>query len=223
MKKITTIFKVSDIHSVAIFVLNCFKKTSLTNDSYLFEVITKLQKLYDQLSEAINKVKSKSEKHIIDNKRDVILDCAFNEIDAKSLFPVDDIRESAKVVKEIMYRYGRDITYKRYDDETTEITALLKDLNALELEPHIGKLNDFKVLLPQLEAVNNEFIENSEYMSEEAKTIPAYKLAREIKKVINEDIIDYLNGIRKSQKGEYETMFTDVDTYLADKLRKLKS
>ncbi len=152
--------------------LQSFTKSALNIVQGLSEIeteTTQVSTAFTPVNESVINMEAKSNKKILDQSRDTLISGLVQATQAEQKFPNEDdsVLATLKQFTDIVFKYGYDLTYLPYDDESAETDNLLAELKRLDLTP----LETTSLLrwIPVIENANNAFKTRAdEYIGETA-------------------------------------------------------
>ena len=233
MKKVHANAIISDIVEICKGIIELSKKYPIDLDDYFIFVFQKLSGKSDELIGKINAGWLDSELKEKDDARDLDVRAIFYEVKAKCMRRPDINQEKALQIKEVLDRYGMKITEDSYTIESAGVRAMLSDLKAPELEDCVASIVDLKILLDNAEESMAEFDVSAskliEDKNERENAKPASAVARELKDIVNNELLVYLAAMAKANPTKYKpyadvvnTLITDSNNKVRDRLAALK-
>lgn len=205
--KLITSCRVSEVSAVAINICNAYDKENWESDPNMVSIFTLLKNKSKDLSIAIKKNKTESKMDELDNSRDYHVR-AFNYIIQGAVYnPDENIRNAGEQILPIFAKYGCEITSLNYGAETAQITSLLIDLSAGNLQDSITKIhgcadciNNLKIAQQKFE---DAFVEWEETKVKENLEISSSKYKKEVIGIINSKVVVYLRAMKEMNETTY--------------------
>lgn len=209
----------SDINSVATDTLKDFSRRDFYVDAYLTGQIVRLTENNNLLTDAHKEKKAESVLGPKDEIRDEALRVIFYEVEAKKRWRDAQIKEAAKVIDKELDKYGFETINLAFSTESTNINALLKDLNKPKVVEAISMLPGLNVLISHLKEAQDDFheawIEFVDLQLANEKTLSATKLGKLVRNQINRELVIYLQGAANAKPEVYKECF-DVITEIIE-------
>lgn len=198
MTRVNLNARVSEIDALSDILLRRYENEhGLVNDAFLKTQFEKLQKLSDEITEAIKRTKTQSNMEEKDAARDEAVRNLGDMLIGYAASPVAEKKAAAIAVKAIFDKYGKQIATESYANESSFITSLLMDLGTKEAKADIAKLPDVDILIEAIRTTQEAFVvaydEWATTQNEEATATSASSMKKPIVALINEKIVPYLS------------------------------
>lgn len=225
--KINSKSRASDVSATSTSMLNDFSGRDFSTDPFMTVQIGKLIGNNDLLTEALKEKAAHSILGPIDEKRDNLLRAMFHEINAKELWPIATVSESAACVALELDKYGFETIDMAHATESANINALLKDLKKPEVVDAISNLPGFSDLITQLEAVQQEFesafLQFVDVKIAQGKILSASKLAKVMRLQINKELVLYLDAMALSKPKQYKQCADVIEVIIESNNSKVRN
>lgn len=184
-------------------------------DAFLKPLFGNMQKVSDQITEAIKKsvVLSKME------EADAIVENAFRNttaiIKGYRAMPLEAQRTAAAALSEVTDKYKLDILRLPYGSQSSNIEAFLMDISAPALKPHIESLAGLAESLAELRKNQTEFTARRVAYEDAIATQgtpSATHFKKELLKLINGKLIPYLEAMAIANPDTYGSFYNKVET-----------
>lgn len=213
MKKIHSNAITNEIAEACKGIIELSKKYPILDDAYF--AIT-LEKLSENTKDVIGKINAgwlSSELKEKDDTRDLDVRALFYAVESQCVRRPSENQEKALRVMDVLNRYGMKITGSSYTNESAQIRAMLSDLNALDMEKYIRSVPDLKQLMDNVEQSQRDFDFSAskliEDKNERENTKPASVIAKELKDIVNDELMGYLGAMALANPDKYKT-YTDL-------------
>ena len=141
MEKLNTQARVSEIGDLAIRWIELFRKTeAVKEDKYLKTFFAELEKLLEQITEAVKREGVASKLDDADIARDKAVRALGKIFSGYKNISLPAIQPHGEKLSEVFKKYGTSIAKKSYSEETHLIESLLKDLQNPNLSESITAL-----------------------------------------------------------------------------------
>lgn len=200
MNKITSKARVTEIAALADKLLRRYASaSSVANDQFLKTQFEQLERLYNDLNEAIKRTRAQSNVEEKDIARDDAVRAFSHLIDGYTFIPLPEKKEAALALKAIFDKYGKQIVSESYDNESALIDSLLNDLEAKEAKAEIAKLEGMEAAVAEMRKTQTEFkLAEDEWdaaKNVDSKALSASAATKPIVLLINDKIVSYLTAM----------------------------
>lgn len=210
--------KSTEVDSVIRLCINAFKKGDWSGDSNLIKLFSDLEEISRDLSGTILQLKAKSSLDKRDHERDKYFRKLHTLVKGYTCHTDETVISAAEKVFAVLDKMGLAVTSKSYTIESSEVVALLKELESLRDE--INMLSAVKERIAILERSNNTFMEEQLAFKEEKARSEQKLTATPLKKSaldqFNKKIIPYLNGMVIVNGALYEEFANTLATLVND-------
>lgn len=226
MRKISSKANTNETAESCKGIIELSKRYVIADDAYYTVTVDKLTERTENLFRKINAGWLNNELKEKDELRDIDVRALFYEVEAKCMRRPNASQEKAMKVKVILNRYGMKIVGGSYTNESAQIRAMLSDLNAPELAKDIRAVLELKQLMMNLEGSQADFdVASAELIEdkfERENTKPASVIAKELKDIINQELVSYLGAMTLAQPDKFKA-YTDVlNTLIEENNRKVR-
>ena len=172
------------------------------------------------LIEAIKQDKAKSDLETFDDNRDGIYSSALHLTEGYKHHPDPQISETATEVMAIMDKYGYELTKANYSAQSALTESFLKDVQQPATVIKIEILPGLKNLIQKLNNEQKKFKGAEKVWEQNQKenqnAISASAVKKELLRIINNTLINYLRGMQ----GVQPEIYNDLTESLALKIEK---
>ena len=218
--KILTSSRNTEVSSVSSNLLTAYNKTELSSDTFLQGFFATLDEKSTVLSGAIKRLKEKSELLNLDGIRDDTMRAVWYLVFGLTFHPEEEISNAAKKVFAVLENFGLGIINESYAIESAHISSILAQLSAESIHPIVNLLTGCQVLIERLATAQTNFeharVEFESIKGNQDTFASASKLSTEMVKLINDQLIVYLNGKLVNDNGTYKGFANTVDQIIAD-------
>jgi hypothetical protein len=193
-KRLNTSMRNAEVDTVSDAIVVLYNESGITEDSRLAAIILKISQLSAALTTAIKRDKIVSGLTEADAARDECLRTLATMLEGYAVVPVDAVQTAAKALLQVFNKYGREIAYDRYEDESSYIESLLEDLGADSLSAHINALTGVAETIESLrdaedvfKAKTKEYVDAGLSVGESATAVK-----KELVSFINSTLVSYL-------------------------------
>ena len=227
ISKIDSRSRNADVSTTADTMYNALSPRDFTADPYLTTQIAALMGNNELMKQALNESAQTSLLAPKDEKRDVSLRVIYYEVQAKTLWPVETIKNAALTVMDVLDNYGIETVGLSYAEESANINALLEDFKKEEVASAIQELQGLDTLLNQLKKDQQDF--ESAYLQavdqklENKRLASATSLNKLLCKQINDGLVVYLNAMSLAQPATYKACAEVVAEIIDQNNRKVRN
>lgn len=199
--------RVNDVSAVAINICNSYDKENWESDSNMLSIFTLLKNKSKSLSIAIKKNKTESKMDELDNSRDYNVRALHYLIQGAIYNPDGNIKNAGEQIYSVFSKYGCEITSLNYGAETAQITSLLIDLSAGNLQDSISKIpgcdNCINNLKTAQQNFENAYVDWEETRAKENLEVSSSEYKKEVLHIINGKIVIYLRAMKEMDEATY--------------------
>jgi hypothetical protein len=223
MKKVTSNSNIKDTAEVGKGIININTTNAISEDGFFTITFDALSAKTDALFGKIKEGWMESELEEKDEVRDLDVRAIFYEVEAKCVRRDSEKQIKAKELQAILDRYGLKIASASYSNESAEVRALIKDLNAPELEDARMAVPELDGLIGNLEASQADFDASAgkhlKNLANRENSKSATVIAKELRDIINNDLGSYISAMAKANPDKYKA-FADLMNVLIDESNK---
>ena len=218
MKKILLKSKISDVYSLLKLILVVLQNAVIADDSYLINLTGRLVTALKNYIKAINESRLKSMVMPIDQRRDTMIRSFFMELKSKLLSLKDDVRQNAQTIQEAIKNYSISMVNLPYSEETTQLDAMLSDLEKPEVQLALTNLTDLNDIVQMLKTIQAEFTTAADAYNKAIidgeSVLPAYKQCRIIISTLNNELLPYLYTMSNVNPAVYGDIYTQIASHI---------
>lgn len=208
MKKVLTRAKVTEIDDLSDMILARYAEANqLQGDQYLQGIMNQIRTESDQLTEVIHREHSLSQLEDADAERDQMVTSLNNALCGYSTMPVENLASNGKKLKSIFDNFGVKIIREGYSNESSLIESMLTDFGKDDARQAANNLPGVNEILSCLRQAEDKFKKaREEYDRTKSKddNLPcATDLKKSLLKLINENLLKYLEGMNLSNPAQY--------------------
>ena len=226
MKKLTVKLTIDETAIVGERTIKINNENPITEDAYFTVTFEKLSEKTKELTDKINDGRIASELKEKDDARDLDIRAIFYEVEAKCMRRESEDRAKAMRVMEVLDRYGIRITDANYGTESSRINAMLSDLKAPELAEDRKAVPELDTLIPNLEESQDAFetstMTQMKNKAEREKEKPASVIAEELRDIINDELLGYINAMALSQPDKYKPFAEMLNKLIEDTNKRVR-
>ena len=221
MEKINSSTRTTDTDNVSSGIIDFYEKNpKLSDHPHLVKIIKNLINVSINLNEAIKRGKSKSILEEKDNDRDNKYRSFYYLISGNTHHPDSTISKPALQIQAILDKYGLEIVKENYSSESSMLTSFINEMKSdviqQALQPISGGLASFKALEKSQNNFDTTFIDHKEDKASEGTYRNASTLKREVIKIINNQLIGYLNTLQQIDEENFGEFARQVDQLITD-------
>lgn len=212
--------------------IRAYEATSLNADGNMVKIMTALKAFLVLLSAAINRLKEKSEQSSYDAIRDETVVALYYLLMGFSHNPKEKIKAAAISLLEIFEQYGLKMQDESYTTQSSLVNSLLDDYAQPEALANIAILPQGTEYVAALKEAQSNFenirLSYEEARGEEGTQENATSIKKEVLKIINKQLVPYLNVMVQLDETTYEPYAATVaeiisTTNMAVKRRRKKA
>ncbi len=211
ISNISTRSRNAEVNETAASILAEFKKGDFSADDYLTTLCTEAEDENEELTLAIAATRASSQQGTADEGRDTAASGLFWCAEAAEVLPDTVISNAARAVNEQLEKYTMSILRLSYDEETSMIRSLLKDLEAIDED--VKKVPQLELHVEHLKQCQIAFDKAKDSYVEAQKagklTRSAHKIKVAVLELVNGKIIPYLNTMAQVNPEAYSS-FADT-------------
>lgn len=203
--------RVSEVNATATNVLKAYTESGITDDATLQSFVDELTAVNDALTLAIDKDKAVSKLEEYDEIRDKAMQDLYHYIEGYTRVPNKSAEVPAKHVFDIFQKYGVGIVGLSYNEQSSKLDSLLKDL---EIETNKTATESLMYVPQMIEALrkaqedfSNVYVEQ---LRETGKEQTASDLKPQVLDIINNKLIVYLQAMITFNADVYGNLAKDV-------------
>ncbi len=219
IRRIISYSRVSEIDALARLINGAYENTTLSSDPFLVAFFTRMFALINLFSESVKR-KLESVLGEKDEVRDDFVRAINYMLMAWLLHPDQAVRNAAETVNAVFQKYGLAIVGDTYSAESSLIHSLLNELSAPDFQEPIVALPGCPALIPALQEAQADFDAARITLEEEKAAVSvkdnASELKNQIMKMINNELIGYLNAMIPYDEATYGAFGQTVDQMIAD-------
>jgi hypothetical protein len=199
LEKLIASSRTAEVDTVSSKISGAFAKTTLNDDPNLDEMNSSLVSETKRLTAAIKRSRSESELEERDEMRDTTIRDIYYLTTGLMHHPEPEIRAAAEVVMNEFDKYGLAMVSESYEVETSHVSSMLEDFTKPKVQVAIALLTGVAQLITELDAAENDFEQTSitydEEKAKEGAMENATNIKKEVVKLINENLLVYLNAM----------------------------
>lgn len=207
IEKIFTKSRTTEVHGSSRTMITTYEQSGLTDDSFLMGIFTSLVAKTNELSDAIDRSKAESIAAEKDEVRDDALRAMGYLVQGYQYYPEQTVRDAANLVKKVFDKYGLAVTEESYSTESSHIVSMLSDLAAPDVVAAIALLKGVDENIAALQAAENDFESTranyAEAEAEHGTLTSATVLKKEVVRIINDDLVQFLRTGERFQPDVY--------------------
>lgn len=223
MRKVSSNSNIKDTAEVGKGIIDINTTNPISEDAFFTITFDALSAKPDALFGKIKEGWMESELEEKDEARDLDVRAIFYEVEAKCVRRNSEEQIKAKQLQAILDRYGLKITSASYSNESAEVRALIKDLNAPELADARMAVPELDGLIGNLEASQLAFDASAgkhlKNLANRENSKSASVIAKELRDIINDDLGAYISVMAKAAPAKYKA-FADLMSVLIDESNK---
>lgn len=216
MKKLARIIntiRVAELADLGIDIKSTLDTTGI-EDENLKTISKQIEVQQVTLITAINQDKAKSDLNTFDDNRDSIYSSILRLTEGYTHHPDAQISQTATQVLEIMNKYGYELTKANYSAQSALTESFLKDVLQPETVIKTELLPGVKNLIQKLKNEQKQFkqAENTweQNQKENQNAISASAVKKELIRIINSTLINYLIGMGGVQPEVYNDLIESM-------------
>ena len=206
--------------------ISAYKASTLATDPYLVAIFAELQPKSPLMIAAIERSKAESQLEAADIFRDDKIRGLFYCVQSALYNNEADLKAAAQKVDKLLRKYGLEVIYDSYVEESTLVKSLLNDLADPSLTEDIALIPGCASAIAQLKDAQDAFSTLSDSFekvkSVEKQQKSASQLKKEIVNLINQKLVKYLNGMQAVNDTEYGTLVNHIAQIIADNNSRVK-
>lgn len=220
MEKLLSQSRATEVSTVFTQSILAYKKSSLSADAYLVNLISLMESKSTGLTEAIKRLKANSELEAKDIVRDDATRALFFLVKGGIYHPVDTVKKASAQLNRILEKHGLSLVDESYAIETALLNSLLLDLADAKLVPAIAAISGCTELIAQLQAAQTDF-ENTRLDYESSKATEgahanATALKNEMIRLMNSKLVSYLTGMLLANESGYGSFAATINQLVVD-------
>ncbi|MFV0507584.1 MAG: DUF6261 family protein [Bacteroidales bacterium] len=201
-----------------------------SSDQTLDSIIKNIDENQKTLNKAIKRNRVESDLEVKDIARDKALRSLFSLVKSYAIIE-NELQPMALELQSLLDRYGLSATISaNYANESSYINSMLEELGNDKYKEHISKLMYISGLIEDLKSAQTNFEESHQSYIDDMAVNKAKSSASSIKlklvKIINDDLINYLQLMAKMKPEIYEELAVGVSEIIEDnndRVRRRKS
>lgn len=188
-------------------------ETALADDTFLKPLFGEMQTLSEQITEAIKRDRILSAMEDADAEVETATRALNAVLKGYSAMPLDLYSTAGKALYDVMAKYKLKILRLNYADQSSNIEALLMDLAAPALQPHINALPGVTDAIGNVRTAQTNFtakrVAYEKAMALNAEGATASELKKPLLELINARLVPYLK-VSKMVSPDTHTHFADA-------------
>ena len=221
--------KVTEVDDTSDRLITLYKSESgLSKDAFLTSLFAEIQKLSDQITEAIKRDTGVSELLKADRVRNKSLSNLNRVLLGYSAMPIPTLKEPAEKLHKLYNKYCVKILRKNYADKSSMIESLLQAFSGEEPVNLAASLTGVKECVDDLKDSQTKFhtmrVTYEKAVAKQAQTENATALKKTLLDRINVKLVPYANTMKMVDEKKYKHFYDTIaqiitDTNAAIKLR----
>ncbi len=195
-------------------------ESTLAEDTYLKPVFTKMQTISNQITEAVKRDRVISEMDDLDVEVEKRFRALAAVLKGYRAMPLEPYYTAGKALYAVQQKYKSKLLRLSYADQSSNIEALLMDLAAPTLKPHIEALPGVAEAIAHLRTAQTNFtgkrVAYEKAVAANAVIDPAYKLKQPLLEIINDELLPFLTAMRLVDAAKYGHFSDAVAQIIAD-------
>jgi len=217
----------AEINTTATRIYTDLSQRDFAADPYMITQIAALHGNNEMMKQALNENSPGSILAPKDEKRDASLRVIYYEVQTKTHWPVESIKNAALTVVKVLDNYGIDTVSLSYADESANINALLEDFKKVDIAAAIQNLPGLESLITVLQNDQKDFetayLQAVDQKLENKKLASATSLNRLLCKQINDGLVVYLNAMALAQPATYKACAEVVAVIIDENNRRVRN
>lgn len=217
----------AEINTVASRIYADLSQRDFTADPYMITQIAALHGNNELMKQALNENTAGSLLAPKDEKRDASLRVIYYEVQTKTHWPVENMRNAAMTVMKVLENYGIETASLTYAEESAKINALLKDFEKDDIATAIENLPGMQDLIAVLQSDQADFetsyLQAVDQKLANKKLASATQLNKLLSKLINDGLVVYLNAMALAQPATYKACAEVIAEIIAENNRKVRN
>lgn len=214
MKRLDARARTTEVDDTSDRLLVLYKsEPTLAKDVFLTPLFDEIQKLSDQITEAIKRDRVLSEMEDTDAQVETALSTLNDVLKGYRAVPLKQYSTAGKALYDVMEKYKLKILRLNYADQSSNIEALLMDLSASALKPHIDALPGVSETIANLRATQTSFtakrVAYDKAVALNAQGASASELKKPLLELINARLVPFLKVSKMVNPATY-THFADA-------------
>ncbi len=226
MKKVSYYSNIKDTAEIGQGIIELNKTNTISDDPFFMVTFNLLSEKTDELFGKIKAGWMASELEERDAVRDLDVRAIFYEVEAKCVRRGGENQLKAMQLQAILNRYGLKISSASYSNESAEVRALIKDLNASELTDARLAVPELDGLIGNLEASQIDFDESAgkhlKDLSLRQNSKSATVISKELREIINDDLCTYISAMAKAVPDKYKAFADLLNVLIEESNRKIR-
>nr|WP_321453377.1 DUF6261 family protein [uncultured Carboxylicivirga sp.] len=202
--------RVSETNGLTLQLTEAFVKDEWNTDSYLQNLFSRIKTSNQKLGEAIKRDKTESELAELDDLTDKAVTNLHGLTKGYTFHPDKAIYTSANKLLKLIDKYGLEVKAKSYLEEYPLLNSLITDSRAGEYADCIAALPGCDIRFTELETSVNTFTDKQNEFNKakdsEQNLASASVIKKELLKIINDELVLYLNAMRQANSQTYSTL-----------------
>ena len=221
MNRLLTTARTAEVDDTSDRLLVLYKnETALAEDTFLKPLFDEMQVFSDEITEAIKRDRVFSEMEDADNEVETRVRALNAVLKGYHAMPLAPYREAGKALHAVKDKYKLKILRLNYAEQSSNIEALLMDLSAPALKPHIDALPGVAEAIANVRSAQTDFTaKRVAYQKALALNVDgdsAYKLKKPLLELINVKLIPYLVAMKMVEPAKYTHFADAVDQIISD-------
>jgi hypothetical protein len=211
--------RVTEVDGSTARIISAYQTSGLNADPNMEKIFGPLQEKSTLFSEAINRLKAKSEQQTNDEVRDEKIDGVYYLLVSFSHHPDEVIKNAALRLLGIFEEYGLAIKDEGYTTESSLVNSLLNDFSKPEQQADIALVPQCAGYIEALQTAQANFENNriayETALGEEGTLENATALKKEIVRIINGLLVPHLNVMSQLEERTYGAFARTVAEIIA--------
>ncbi|MDO5523045.1 MAG: DUF6261 family protein [Bacteroidia bacterium] len=214
MNKLSTSARTTEVDDTSDRLLVLYKdETALAEDPFLKPLFGEMQTLSDRITEAIKRDRVLSEMEDADAQVETATRSLNAVLKGYRAMPLEQYSTAGKALYAVMEKYKLKILRLNYADQSSNIEALLMDLSAPALRPHIDALPGVSEAVANLRAAQTDFtakrVAYEKAVALNTQGASASELKKPLLQLINARLVPFLT-VSKMVNPDAFTHFADT-------------
>ena len=176
--------RITEVDSTALHCINAYKQSNLDTDANLNIIMTLLGTKSTSLTEAVKRIKTKSQLEEEDNKRDDKHLSFYYLVKGNTHHPSNEIGTAAKAIMKVLDHYSLNMIREGYSTESSLLNSAIKDLSQPDIQAHMALLSGASEAFTALQEAQQRFATLFLAYETDKATESSYANASTIKKEV---------------------------------------
>uniref|UniRef100_UPI0032178C4C DUF6261 family protein n=1 Tax=uncultured Draconibacterium sp. TaxID=1573823 RepID=UPI0032178C4C len=207
----------TEVDGTANQIVQAYHATTLNTDANLVKIFGPLIALLALFSEAIRRLKAKSDQKANDEIRDEKITALYFLLMSFSHHPDAQIRDAALSLLEIFENYGQEIKEESFTRESSLVNSMLADYAKPKALANIALVPQCTEYIAALQQAQDNFEDNrldfETAQAEEGTLENATAMKKEVVEMVNNQLVPYLNVMAQLDEptfGEYARVVAEI-------------